>query len=278
MRVVGLDIHRVSAEAVMLDDGRVARLGRVGMTREHLEAFARRLTRDGHVVVEATGNATAVAGVIGPHVGRVAIADPRQVRLIAEARVKTDVVDATVPARLHASGFLPGLWVPDQRTLALRRQVTRRNQIVRQRARLRTIIQPILHAHLVPPCPHAELLGPKGRAWLRGQVLPPDEQDAVARHLREHDRLSEDLRAVEREIARDALADADTKRLMAVPVESPRQEGAHERRKGGATMGSAAGPPPPGPALRRAVTRGPAEHSARPTRKSCSTSSVVQGW
>ena len=31
----------------------------------------------------------------------------------------------------------------------------------------------------------------------------------MARHLREHDRLSEDLRVVEREIARDALADAE---------------------------------------------------------------------
>lgn len=107
--------------------------------------------------------------------------------------------------------------MPDQGTLALRRQVTRRNQIVRQRARLKTIIQSILHAHLVPPCPHADLLGPKGRAWLLGQALPADEQDAVARHLREHDRLSEDLRVVEREIARDALADGDTKRLMTVP-------------------------------------------------------------
>ena len=155
--------------------------------------------------------------MIRPYVGRVAIANPRQVRLIAEARIKTDVIDATVLARLYASGFLPEVWVPDQGTLALRRQVTRRNQIVRQRARLKTIIQSILHAHLVPPCPHADLLGPKGRAWLLGQALPADEQDAVARHLREHDRLSEDLRVVEREIARDALADADTKRLMTVP-------------------------------------------------------------
>lgn len=217
MRVVGLDIHRVFAEAVMLDDGRVVRLGRIGMTREHLEAFARRLRCDDHVVVEATGNATAVAEVIRPHVGRVAIANPRQVRLIAEARIKTDVIDATVLARLYASGFLPEVWVPDPATLALRRQVTRRNQIVRQRARLKTIIQSILHAHLVPPCPHADLLGPRGRAWLLGQALPPDEQDAIARHVREHDRLSEDLRVVEREIARDALADADTKRLMTVP-------------------------------------------------------------
>jgi transposase len=217
VRIVGLDIHRVFAEAVMLDDGKVVRLGRIGMTREHLEAFARTLTHDDHVVVEATGNAAAVAEVLAPHVGRVAIANPRQVRLIAEARVKTDVIDATVLARLYASGFLPEVWVPDQRTLALRRQVTRRNQVVRQRARLKTIIQSILHAHLVPPCPHADLLGPRGRAWLLAQPLPPDEADAVARHLREHDRLGEDLRVVERELAREALADADTKRLMTIP-------------------------------------------------------------
>jgi transposase len=215
--VVGLDIHRVFAEAVMLHDGGAVRLGRIGMTRDHLEAFARKLGRDDHVVIEATGNATAVAEVIQPHVGRVVIANPRQVRLIAEARIKTDVIDATVLARLYASGFLPEVWVPDQATLARRRQVTRRNQIVRQRARLKTIIQSILHAHLVPPCPHADLLGPKGRAWLLGQALPPDEQDAVARHRREHDRLGEDLRVVEREIAHEALADADTKRLMTVP-------------------------------------------------------------
>ena len=34
---------------------------------------------------------------------------------------------------------------------------------------------------------------------------------------REYDRLSEDLRVVERELAREALADADAKRLMTIP-------------------------------------------------------------
>jgi hypothetical protein len=61
-------------------------------------------------------------------------------------------------------------------------------------------------------------LGPKGRAWLLVQALPPDEQDGMGRHLREHDRLREDLRLVEREIARDAPADADAKRLMPSPA------------------------------------------------------------
>jgi transposase len=217
MRVVGLDIHRVFAEAVILENGTARRLGRVGMTRDHLAAFAKTLTHDDHVVVEATGNASAVAEVIRPNVGRVVIANPRQVRLIAEARIKTDVIDATVLARLYASGFLPEVWIPDEGTLSLRRQVTRRTQIVRQRARLKTIVQSILHAHLVPPCPHADLFGPRGRAWLLGQPLPTDEGEAVARHLREYDRLSEDLKVVERELARDARAHPNVTRLMTIP-------------------------------------------------------------
>ena len=217
MRVVGLDIHRVFAEAVMLDEGKIVRLGRIGMTREHLAAFARTLTHDDHVVVEATGNASAVTEVIAPHVGRVVIANPRQVRMIAHAKIKTDTIDATVLAKLYASNFLPEVWVPDAKTLALRRQVTRRNQIVRQRVRLKTITQSILHAHLLPQCPHADLFGNRGRSWLLAQDLPADERDAVERHLREYDRLGEDLRVVERELARDALQGATIKRLMTVP-------------------------------------------------------------
>ena len=126
MRIVGMDIHRVFAEAVMLDGERVIRLGRIGMTRDHLGKFARTLTHDDHVVIEATGNATAVAEVMAPHVGRVVIANPKQVRMIAHAKIKTDAIDATVLARLYASGFLPEVWVPDAHTAALRREVTRR--------------------------------------------------------------------------------------------------------------------------------------------------------
>ncbi|MDP8908162.1 MAG: IS110 family transposase [Chloroflexota bacterium] len=213
-----MDIHRVFAEAVALLDGKITRLGRVDMRRDRLEEFARSaLTHDDHVVVEATGNAAAVAEMLSPHVGRVVIANPKQVRLIAHAKVKTDGIDAAALARLYASGFLPEVWVPDERTEALRRQVSRREQLVRQRTRLKNIVQSILHAHLVPPCPHADLFGPSGRAWLAKQILPEDERRAVERHVRALDALLMDLREVERDLARHALEDEAVRRLMTIP-------------------------------------------------------------
>jgi transposase len=217
MRIIGFDIHRAFAEAVAWEDGKLRRLGRVDMRRNFLTAFAATLSREDIVVVEATGNAAAVAGMISPHVKRVVIANPIQVRLIAHAKIKTDTIDAGVLAQLYASGFLPEVWIPDEATQALRRQVTRRNQIVRQRTRLKNIIQSILHAHLIPSCPAADLCGPKGRAWLRKQVLPEDERLAVERHLREFDRLGEDLAIIESDLARSALADENVARLMAIP-------------------------------------------------------------
>src|ERR1700690_3180290 len=217
MRIIGLDIHRAFAEAVAWDDGKLKRLGRVDMRRPLLEAFAKKLSKEDVVVVEATGNAASVAAVIAPHVKKVVIANPKQVRVIAHAKIKTDTIDASVLAQLYASGFLPEVWIPDEPTQALRRQVTRRNQIVRQRSRLKNIIQSILHSHLIPSCPHADLCGASGRAWLFHQVLPEDERLAVERHLREFDRLGQDLKVIERDLARSALRGEGAKRLMKIP-------------------------------------------------------------
>ncbi len=64
-----MDIHRAFAEVVALEGQSRRRLGRIDMRRDRLAAFAAALTKDDIVVVEATGNAAAVAEVLAP-VGR----------------------------------------------------------------------------------------------------------------------------------------------------------------------------------------------------------------
>ena len=71
------------------------------------------------------------------------------------------------------------VWVPDAQTAALRREVTRREQIVKQRARPKSITRSILHAHLLPQCPYGDLFGNRGRSWLLAQALPTDKREAV---------------------------------------------------------------------------------------------------
>lgn len=215
-RIVGMDIHRTFAEVVFWEDGRLRPAGRVDMTRAGLEGFGKLLTREDEVVVEATGNSMAVVRVLSPFVAQVIVANPLEVKAIAHAHVKTDRIDAGVLASLRAADFLPDVWLPDAETERRRRLVTRRNQVVRHRTRIKNEVHSILHAHLVPPCPHADLFGRRGRTWLTQQALPADELTAIERHLRELDRLGEDLDGLDREIAQAVREDPAVKRLLTI--------------------------------------------------------------
>lgn len=87
----------------------------------------------------------------------------------------------------------------------------------RHRTRIKNEVHAILHSHPIPKCPHADLFGGAGRAWLRAQPLPADDGQAVERHVRELDRLGEDIEILGREIALDALDDGAVKRLITSP-------------------------------------------------------------
>jgi transposase len=200
-RVIGIDIHRTFGEVVIWEEGIVRHFGRVDMTRTALEGFGKSLRSTDEVVIEATGNSLALSRVLTPFVSRVIIANPLQVKAIAQAHVKTDRIDAGTLASLHAAGYLPQIWTPDATTERKRRPVARRYQVVRHRTRIKNEVHSILHAHLIPKCPHADLFNGRGRARLVRQPLPDDERSAIARHVRELDSLAEDLVLLDREIA-----------------------------------------------------------------------------
>src|SRR5437899_1114931 len=83
-RVIGIDAHRTFGEVVFWEDGRLRHAGRVDMTRTALEGFGKTLLASDEVVVEATANSMAVSRVLAPFVARVIIANPRQVKAIAQ--------------------------------------------------------------------------------------------------------------------------------------------------------------------------------------------------
>jgi len=216
-RCIGLDVHREFAEVAIWEQGVVRSLGRIETTPEALRLFAGSLCDQDEVALEATCNTHAIARLLERHVGRVLVSNPTKTRAIAEAKVKTDKVDAQVLAQLLAAGFLPSVWLADNDTQALRRQVARRAHIVRQRTRLKNRVQSILHRNLVPRCPAADLFGHKGRAWLAEQELPADERQAVEALLRQLNFHGDELKLVDAELSRVALASEEVKRLMTIP-------------------------------------------------------------
>ncbi|MBW8711832.1 MAG: IS110 family transposase, partial [Mycobacterium sp.] len=216
-RCFGLDVHREFAQVAIWQDGSVRQAGQIPATPEGLRRFADSLGPSDEVALEATCNTHAIAKRLEGRVARVVISNPQKTRAIAEAKVKTDKVDAAVLAELLACDYLPSVWLADDATHALRRQVARRAHIVRQRTRLKNQVQAILHRNLIARCPAADLFGHKGRRWLAAQDLPADERLAVAALLRQLDFHGHELRVIDAELGRVALASVEVKRLMTIP-------------------------------------------------------------
>jgi transposase len=217
MRSIALDVHRDFCEVAIKDGGEVRSAGRIKTSPAELELFAQSLASTDQVALEASGPALRIARVLEPHVGRVVIANTRKVRAIAEAKVKTDKVDARTLCELLAAGFLPAVFAPDEQTRALRRRLARRAALVRQRTRAKNELHAVLARNLKGRPPMSDVFGVRGREWLAALELPADERETVAGALRQVDFLDEEIEALERGLARMALDCEEIRRLMSVP-------------------------------------------------------------
>ncbi|GLR83059.1 IS110 family transposase [Azospirillum oryzae] len=216
MRIIGMDIHRSFAQVAIFAEGQIQQELRVELTNERFLTFARTLEKADVVVIEATGNSAAVEKLLRPFVTKVAIANPRLVRAIAFARVKTDKIDAGILARLYASGFLPEVWAPDDDTLHRRRLISERMAVLDQMVRLKSRVHAILHGNLLPKY-DGDLFGKSGREWLAELPVPPDERRILERLLIDLERVVGQLRELDINLARQALDDPRARRLMTIP-------------------------------------------------------------
>ena len=217
MRSIALDVHRDFCEVAIKDGGEVRSAGRVKTSAEELEQFAQSLAPSDQVALEATGPALQIKRIIEPHVGRVVIANTRKLRAIAEAKVKTDKVDARTLCELLGAGFLPEVFGPDEETRALRRRLRRRAALVRQRTRAKNELHAVLARNLKGRPPMSDVFGVRGREWLEALELPADERETVDGCLRQVDFLDREVDALERRLARSALGSEEIRRLMSVP-------------------------------------------------------------
>ena len=121
LRYVGLDVHKHVVVACILDPrGHVLHRHRFPCTRAGLDRFAHHYLRPtDQVALEATTNTWAVVDLLKPFVAAVVVSNPLRTKAIAEAKIKTDKVDALVLAQLPRFDFLPQVWEPGPATQSL---------------------------------------------------------------------------------------------------------------------------------------------------------------
>lgn len=219
MTFAGLDLHKKEVEAVVLDqDGHILHRCRFAATRAALETFAEtRLAPDSSTVaVEATTNTWPVVAILRPFVHKVVVSNPLRTKAIACAKIKTDKVDALALAQLVRTGYLPAVWIPDDETGLMRRRSTERAMLSADRTRIKNRIHSVLHQRLME-APSGDLFSRRNLDWLKTLPLDAFGRDSLDRHLRQLDRVDQELAALTAQIAVHAHRTPAVKLLMTLP-------------------------------------------------------------
>lgn len=218
MPFAAFDLHKKEVEAVILSDlGEVTHRERFPTTRDALLDFAKRqLTPTTHLALEATTNTWPVVELLRPYVLSITVSNPMKTRAIAEAKIKTDKVDALILANLLRLNYLPAVWCPDAQTQALRRLATERTMLVNDRTRIKNRIHSILHQRLIH-APDADLFSPKSQLWLQQLDIDPEGRASLDRYLRLLAAIEAEIAPITQAMANHAWHDPRIQLLMTLP-------------------------------------------------------------
>jgi transposase len=218
IRYVGLDVHKRFVEVCILDpQGKVRYRGQVDCRRGALQHFAQhRLRQSDHVALEATTNTWPVVEILRASVARVVVGNPLKTKAIAEAKIKTDKVDAEVLAQLLRCNYLPDVWQPDEMTQTQRSLITHHTGLTCQRARHKNRIQCLLARLLLDP-PSRFLWNEAGLAWLKSLDLSGPERLILDSELRQLQQVELELVVLDRELVENARREPRVKLLMTLP-------------------------------------------------------------
>lgn len=211
-----LDVHQRYCEGYEIGSNGQRRRFRLANTREAWEEFGKTLDQDTRIVMEATSNAFWIYDILSAYPGQVVVANPLKTRAIAEARVKTDALDAQILAQLLAADFIPMTWVPAKNEYELRVLLHHRIRL----AKIRTMLKNKIHAALTrnglnPPC--TDLFGKKGRLFLEEISLPRTDQIVMISCLKLLDHVQREIDELEGEIHDKAKDDPNVRLLMGIP-------------------------------------------------------------
>lgn len=205
IRWVGLDVHAETiAVAVAEGDGRVSSLGTIANRPEAIRALVKRLGRPESLraCYEAGPTGYVLYWLLTGLGVKCDVVAPTLVPVKAGDRVKTDRRDAEKLARLHRSGELTAVWVPDAEHEALRDLVRAREAAKVDQLRARHRLQKFLlrRGCRAPGGVHAWTQ--KHLAWVKGQVHfeHAAQEAALVDYVNEVDHVAERIVRLEKSI------------------------------------------------------------------------------
>jgi transposase len=153
-RYLAIDIHKHYSVAAGVNFDSQVVLEPVRIEHADLERWLQKhIHPTDFVVIESTTNAWHIYDLLEPLAEKVLVANPIRVKQIAQARVKTDIRDTLILARLLAANLVPTVWVPPLEVREMRQLLSQRRRLVQ------------MHTQIVNRMPSS--WAPQGQAFSR---------------------------------------------------------------------------------------------------------------
>jgi transposase len=205
---LGIDTNkRYSQVAVVDSDGNLQEESR--LPNDRLSELAEQYT-GAEAVIEASGHYRPVYEMLDEHLD-VTLVNPSKNRIIADATVKTDRVDAKRLAQMLRADMLAESYVPPDEIRVLRDLVRTRKSLVEARTaeknRVRAVLARTNNTY------DSELFGPTGREFLAELSLSDVDRTIIEAHLSVIDAYDEQIEELNEKIERKVLESGNTQLL-----------------------------------------------------------------
>lgn len=181
MLYVGVDAHKATSHVTIMDEsGKVMRRKQVASSPASLRQALSGYEEPMKAVLEASYSWGRMYDWLDELVDEVVLAHPAKVKVIADARIKTDKIDSETLAHLLRANLIPPAYAPSRNTRAIKRVLRQRMFLVRIQTMVKNRIHALLSQHPLQSPDLSDLFGKAGRQWLRDLPLPASDREVLA--------------------------------------------------------------------------------------------------
>lgn len=219
MFYIGCDQHKHFCQlAVLNEEGKMIQQQKLYHDDpEALKNYFASLPAGSQMAVEASGFESWLADFVQELGIKVHLSNPLKTRAIAEAKIKTDKVDAKILAQLLYADLLPSAYLAPPEVRQLRYFLRFRLCLNRYRTSLKNRIHSLLHFKGIRPPTVSDLFGVRGRQFLNSLHLDNGYQEALNGYLKILDEVESRIKVVTKKLSLDVKQSPDALRLQSMP-------------------------------------------------------------
>ncbi len=172
MYYLGIDHHRRYSQIVAMNkNGEVRMNAKIANEKTAFAALKQHLGEPCEAVVEAGRNWGMMYDLLEELEIKTIVAHPLKTRAIADAKIKSDSIDARTPAHLLRANLIPEVHVPAKEVREQKNLVRHRLWLVKLQTMTKNRIHQLLDRNYVKRSKVKNIFGVAGRTFLKGLSL-----------------------------------------------------------------------------------------------------------